>query len=67
MYLIDQAPHHKDVWWSGGTAPLLLTSASDRVEWSTSRSDHFTAGKDPQCPLDTSLRGSQSPNYTLEK
>jgi hypothetical protein len=42
LCLIKWAPHHEDVWESGGIAPQFLTSALDGGEWLASRSGRFT-------------------------
>jgi hypothetical protein len=45
LYVINPAPHHEDVWGSGGMAPPFLTWALDRGEWLASHLCHFTPGE----------------------
>jgi hypothetical protein len=45
---------------SGGMTPLILTSSLDRDEWSTSRTGHFTTGREPRNPLNGRLGGTKS-------
>ena len=45
---------------SRGIAPLILNSAPDRDEWSTSRTSRFNSGKEPRYPLNGRLGGPQS-------
>ena len=40
-------------------APLILTSALDGEEWSTSHPDRFTSRKEPWYPLNRRLSGPQ--------
>jgi hypothetical protein len=42
--VLNSAPHHGDVWGSGGVDPRIQTSALDGREWSVSRPGSFTAG-----------------------
>jgi hypothetical protein len=37
LCLINYAPHHEDIWGSGGIAPPLLTSTLDGGEWLASQ------------------------------
>jgi hypothetical protein len=40
---------HEVLWWSGGIAPPLLTSALNGGEWSASRSGRITAEERTLC------------------
>jgi hypothetical protein len=58
--MCNEAPHHKDVWVSGGKAPIL-TSAIDGGEWSASPPRQlYSWGMSPRYPLDRRLGGPQS-------
>jgi len=50
---------------SGGTAPLILTSALDGGEWSTSRPGRFSPGKELQYQLYRRLARSQNQEESL--
>jgi hypothetical protein len=43
--VLNLAPHHEDVWGSGGVASPLLTSTPDGGEWSASRYSRHNSGK----------------------
>jgi hypothetical protein len=45
LRLINSAVCHEDIWGSGGIDLLLLTSALDGGEWSTSGPGRFTPGE----------------------
>jgi hypothetical protein len=44
MFVLNQVPHHEDVWWDGGVAPCILTSTLHGIEWSASRAGRFNPG-----------------------
>jgi hypothetical protein len=50
----------KVLFWSGGTAPPILTWLLDLGESSASRPCRFTLGKDPHYPSDGRLGGRWS-------
>jgi hypothetical protein len=50
---------------SGGTAPLILTSALDGGEWSTSIPGRFSPGKELRYQLNRRLAGSQNQDESL--
>jgi hypothetical protein len=45
LYLINEAPLHKDVWGSGGIVPPFLTLALDGGDWWASCPSCFTPGE----------------------
>jgi hypothetical protein len=45
LYLINYALRHEDIWGSGGTALLFLTSVLGGGKLLVSRSDRFTPGE----------------------
>jgi len=41
----------KAYWGSGGIVHTFLTSATDECDWSASRPNRFTPGKEPLLPV----------------
>jgi hypothetical protein len=58
--VLNWAPHHEDVCWSGDIVPPFLILALDGGEWSASRPGHFTPGERAPNPLDWWLGGPQN-------
>jgi hypothetical protein len=44
LFLTNYAPHHEDVWHSGGIAPCILNLPLFGGEWSASRPCRFIPG-----------------------
>jgi hypothetical protein len=59
--VLNKAPHHEDIWWSGGIAPRILNLGT-RWRWvgSLTTPPLYPLGNSQQYPLDRSLGGPQS-------
>jgi hypothetical protein len=58
------APRHEDIWASGGVPPSFLIAALHGVEWSASRSGHFTPGE--KAPVTHWIGGWAGPRIGLD-
>jgi len=58
---------HEDVQGSGGIAPRILISALERSDWTDSRLDALSPGKEPPIPTGQEARWAPEPVWTQRR